>query len=103
MPGRAIPSASERQFMLLAVKSPEQQPAPGHAHLSIAASSSSLTWSEAAASITLMRSTFVSWWLPASMGPPETIAAGMPMRATAISMPGTTLSQLGMMTTPSSA
>ena len=31
LPGSAIPSASQRQFMLFAVNIPEQEPGPGHA------------------------------------------------------------------------
>ena len=101
--GRDMPRASERQFMLLAVNSPAQHPGPGQAHRSMSSSSSSVMLSDAAASITFMRSTSTWRWLPASIGPPETIAAGTPILATAISMPGMTLSQLGIMTTPSSA
>ena len=39
--------------------------------------------------------------LPASIGPPETTIAGTLMRAAAINRPGTFLSQLGIMTSPS--
>ena len=40
MPGRAMPIASARQFMLLAVNIPEQLPQVGQAAFSIASSSS---------------------------------------------------------------
>ena len=40
LPGRAMPSASARQFMLLAVNMPEQLPQVGQAAFSISSSSS---------------------------------------------------------------
>ena len=68
-PGRAKPSASLRQFMLLAVNMPEQEPHVGHADLSSSASSASLTPASLAAIIESMRSSFrtVGWatgWMP---------------------------------------
>ena len=42
-----------------------------------------------------------SWSRPESMGPPEQKMAGMFSRAAAISSPGTFLSQLGTITSPS--
>jgi hypothetical protein len=104
-PGRASPSASHRQFMLLAVNIPEHDPHVGHAF-------SSRSWSCArlifpadtfpTPSNTVARS-IASPVLafPAFIGPPETNTAGTLHRAAAIIMPGTILSQLGMQTTPS--
>ena len=42
-----------------------------------------------------------SFIVPASMGPPETKMVGMFTRAAAMSRPGTFLSQLGIITSPS--
>ena len=56
LPGRAMPSASVRQFMELAVNMPEQLPHVGQAAASMAATSASLTDSSAAATIASTRS-----------------------------------------------
>jgi len=63
------PERLGRQLMLLAVKSPEQQPGPGQAHLSISASSSSLTASEAAAPSTLISVTSSYLCVPVRSAP----------------------------------
>ena len=101
LPGRAMPSASDRQFIELAVNMPEQEPHEGQASLSTqrSPSSSSLPALKApTASKTELRSFPPR---PASMGPPDTTMAGTLTRAAAISMPGTTLSQLGISTSAS--
>ncbi len=99
-PGRAMPRASHRQFMLLAVNMPEQEPQVGQATLSISASRASVMLpaaTEPTPSNTEIRSTiWPSSVLPAYIGPPETKIVGMLQRMAAMSMPGTILSQLGM-------
>ena len=95
-----MPIASQRQFILLAVNIPEHEPHPGQAEHSISDNSSSLIFpalTAPTASNTVLRS------LPSneSMGPPETKTDGKLHLAAAISIPGTTLSQLGMKTSAS--
>ena len=89
LPGSESPSASVRQFIELAVNMPEHEPQVGHAERSIAATSSSLIRSSAAATIASTRSSACSLpWsttLPASIGPPETNTTGMLIRSAAIS------------------
>ena len=98
LPGSAMPSASERQFMLLAVNMPEQEPQPGQASSSSAANSLS-SFFPAAQAPTPSNTEFKSVEpRPESMGPPLMTMEGMLSRAAAISMPGTTLSQLGTST-----
>ncbi len=91
-----------RQFIELAVNMPEHEPQVGQAERSMIATSASLTFSSAAATIASMRSTLrvpvESLTLPASIGPPETNTAGMLSRSAAISMPGVILSQFEMQT-----
>ncbi len=103
--GKAMPRASHRQFMLLAVNIPEQEPHVGQPKVSSSSNSWALSLPSflAAAPIkTSIRSTaFPSGVLPASMGPPLTKMAGIFARITPINMPGTILSQLGMQITPS--
>ena len=81
---------------------PEQEPQVGQAERSITATSSSLTFGSAAATIASIRSTFFTTplanTLPASIGPPETNTAGTLSLSAAISMPGVILSQLEMQT-----
>jgi len=103
-PGSPSPSASVTQFIELAVYMPEQDPQPGQAQ-----SSSCCNWAEViflaftepTPSNTEMRSTVLSWILPASIGPPLIKMEGRLSRSAAISMPGTILSQLGMNTSAS--
>ena len=103
--GSARPSTSMRQFMLLAVNIPLQEPQVGQPW-----SSSSLrrvrlilpAFTAPTPSKTLTRSTTVpSGKRPAAIAPPLTKMAGMSRRIAAISIPGTILSQLGMHTMPS--
>ena len=106
MYGRPIPRTSVREFMLLAVKRPEQEPQPGQ-HLSATHSSCSSSMSpllkEPTLSMTLLKSRMSPSRFPVRIGPPDTITEGMFRRAAAIIMPGTILSQLGMRTRPSRA
>ena len=103
--GSAMPRASQRQFMLLAVNMPEQDPQVGQAAFSRASNSAadSLSFCLAAAPMkTSIRSTVLpSAVLPASIGPPLTKTVGILQRMAPMSMPGTILSQLGMQTMPS--
>src|SRR5438067_7908028 len=106
LPGSARPSASQRQFIELAVNMPEQEPQVGQACCSISLSCFSViapAETLPTPSKTVARSIFcpLDGTTPARIGPPETKTAGMLTRAAAIIMPGTILSQLGMQTTPS--
>ena len=104
-PGRAMPSASARQFMLLAVNMPAQEPQPGQARSSISRSSPSLSrpsLNVPTASNTELRSKALSPIRPASIGPPLTRTDGMLTRAAAISIPGVILSQFVTRTRASS-
>ena len=100
-----MPSASARQFMLLAVNIPEQLPHVGQATFSISSSSSALIWPLCRCTPPTkasMRSTVLpSAVLPASIGPPETKTVGTFTRIAPMNMPGTILSQLGMQIIPS--
>ena len=101
LPGRATPMASHRQFMVLAVYMPEQEPQPGQAFSVRSSSSSSVMVPLRTAptpSNTLMRSVL---FRPASMGPPLMMMEGRFRRIMAMSIPGTILSQLGMNTSAS--
>ncbi len=103
-PGRARPRASARQFMLLAVNSPEQDPIPGHITSSSSFKSSSVILPAATsptASNILSRPTALPLKHPASIGPPLITTAGMSSLIAAMSIPGTILSQFGMSTIPS--
>ena len=99
-PGKAIPRTSQIEFILFAVKRPEQEPHPGQAYRSnVYSSSSSMSPALYAPtpSNTVMRSaTRPSGRRPAAIGPPETKMVGMFSRMAAISIPGVILSQLGM-------
>src|SRR5690606_37098966 len=111
LPGSARPRAALRQFMLLAVNMPEQEPQVGQAERSRARSSPSLTASSPAAIMGSMRSSLRSKGLPsrswvpsvtpASMGPPETKIVGTFKRIAASIMPGVILSQFEMHTSAS--
>ena len=96
LPGRAIPIASVKEFIELAVNIPEQQPQPGHEHFSICSRSSSDTVLSAPLIIAVIRSAFSPFQRPASIGPPEQNTVGMLRRIDAISIPGVILSQLEM-------
>ena len=109
-PGRPRPRTSVRQFMLFAVNIPEQDPHPGHAMCSISLSCASVIFPLATAPTPSNMSVserflseygFPSSWLgrcPGIIAPPETKTVGRSRRAAAISMPGTILSQFGIIT-----
>ncbi len=103
LPGRAIPRASVRQFILLAVNIPEQEPQVGQALSSHSNSSASLIipllWAPTA-SKTVVKSIAppLPGTLPANIAPPETTMVGILIRAAAINIAGTILSQLGTIT-----
>ncbi len=97
MPGRARPRASARQFMLLAVNRPAQEPQVGAASSMKSVRSSGDTSPRCAmpaSSARLLTSMARPWKQPASMGPPLTRMAGTSSLAMAIIMPGVILSQL---------
>ncbi len=96
LPGRAIPRASVRQFIELAVNIPEHDPQVGQAARSISKSSLSLTFSSAPSTMTSTRSRALLSRIPASIGPPDTKTAGILSLMAAISIPGVILSQLLM-------
>ena len=103
--GKAIPRASQRQFMLLAVNIPEQEPQVGQPACSRASNSAAVSLPRCRATApakTSIKSTVLpSGILPASIGPPLTKIVGMFARMAPINMPGTILSQLGMQIIPS--
>ena len=104
LPGSAMPMASHRQFMLLAVYMPEHEPQPGQVPRSNSSSCSSSirpALRAPTASNILDRLVLSPATLPASIGPPETTMEGRFSRTAAITMPGTILSQLGTSTSPS--
>ena len=104
LPGSPMPMASVRQFIVFAVNKPAHEPQVGQARLSNSLSSSSVIVpapTEPTASKTLIRSISLPLYFPASIGPPLTATVGMFIRAAAISMPGVTLSQLGIRTSAS--
>jgi hypothetical protein len=117
LPGRAIPSASQRQFIELAVNMPEHEPHVGQALRSSLANCSAVIFplcSSATPLNTEIRSDFTAagrkwagsspsaaWAMPAAIGPPLTNTVGMFTRIAPISIPGTILSQLGMQSMPS--
>ena len=106
LPGSAMPSTSVKQFILLAVNKPEQEPQPGQALCSIALSSFLSIFPASkrpAASKTVLTLISTPLRRPGSIGPPLTTIAGMFKRAAAINIPGTILSQLGISTNPSKA
>src|ERR1035437_4768177 len=119
LPGSAMPSASQRQFIEFAVNIPEHEPQVGQALCSSFFNCSSVilpAWSSATPLNTEIKSDFcVAGWrygarpssltfcpvTPAAIGPPLTKTVGMLTRIAAINMPGTILSQFGMHTMPS--
>ena len=105
-PGSARPSASIRQFMVLAVNIPAQEPQVGQASSSSLRRSSVVILPAAmlpTASNTDERSTFLPSMSPAIMGPPLMIIEGMFSLAAAMAMPGIILSQFVTRTRPSRA
>ena len=86
--------------IVFAVKSPEHDPAPGHAMPSRLRMSSR---DPPTASNTEIRSSSRSPTKPGSIGPPVTAIAGRSRRPAAIRCPGTILSQDGISTIPSNA
>ena len=100
-PGSAMPTASERQFMLFAVYIPEHDPQPGHTFCSNSRRSSSSMISAflaPTASNILERLVSSPFTRPDIIGPPEQTTAGIFMRTAAMIMPGTILSQFGTIT-----
>ena len=102
LPGSAMPIASHRQFMELAVNMPEQEPQPGQALFSMASSSpvdfprfERATAFEYADEVELPRRPAGQHRSAADM------MVGRLTRTAAMSMPGMILSQLGMHTMPS--
>ena len=100
-PGSPIPSASVKQFIVFAVYIPEQDPHVGHAKSStkfnsffvILPCSYSPTYSK-----TLLNPIFLPLYTPANIAPPLINIDGILSLEDAISIPGTTLSQLGINT-----
>ena len=106
LPGRAIPTASHRQFILFAVYIPAQEPQPGQVLVSYSnsfASSIIFAFLAPTASNILDRLTSSLSTRPGIIAPPEQTTAGIFIRTAAITIPGTILSQLGTRTRPSSA
>ena len=104
LPRSPIPSASVRQFIELAVYIPEHEPQVGHTFSSNSSTSSSVIVPaayEPTASNIDERLLFFPLTCPASIGPPETNTVGRLSLAAAIRSPGTFLSQLGTITSPS--
>ena len=111
-PGKAIPKASARQFIVLAVNIPAQLPQPGHAFDSNSRNLSAVI-SPFTTLPTAIKTVFksISWvpkslllsqW-PASMGPPLTNMEGIFNLTAPINIPGIILSQLGIKTRASKA
>ena len=107
LPGKAIPRASLRQFIELAVNIPEQLPQVGQATCSRTANSPAairpLLTAPTPSKIEIRSTARPSGIRPAAIGPPETNIEGILTRMAAISMPGTILSQLGIKMAPSKA
>ena len=104
LPFNPIPSTSVKQFIEFAVYIPEQEPQVGHTLRSNSVSCSSLIFPALyapTASNILESERFLPPTLPASIGPPLTKTVGIFKRAAAIKSPGTFLSQLGIITSPS--
>ena len=105
LPGRAMPRASHRQFIELAVNMPEHEPQVGQALCSSFEQTPRQifpVWSSATPLNTEIKSDFsvagrrcagrspsaLCWATPAAMGPPLTNTVGMFTRMAAINMPG---------------
>ena len=104
LPGRAIPTASARQFIEFAVYIPEQEPQPGQTFSSNSRSlQSSIIFALRAPTASNIFESDVSTpsIRPDIIGPPEHTTAGILRRTAAIIIPGTILSQLGTSTAPS--
>src|SRR5574344_22035 len=102
--GRLIPKVSVKQAIEFAVNNPEQLPAPGHATLSSSSNSSSVILPEdnsPTASQTVIKSAFLPLNFPGTIAPPVKAIVGISNLPAAINIPGTTLSQLGIKTSPS--
>ena len=105
LPGRAMPIASDRQFMLLAVNIPEQLPQVGQAAYSISSSSASVmlavgllpTRHESVDEVDRL----AAGRSPRLHRPAGDEHGGMSTRIAPMNMPGTILSQLGMQIMPS--
>ena len=103
-PGSAIPTASQRQFMLFAVYIPEHDPHPGQTFCSNSSSfSSSIMPAFLAPTASNILESEVSTppTNPDIIGPPEQTTAGISILQAPMSIPGTILSQFGMRTRPS--
>ena len=98
-PGRERPMASVRQAMVLAVNRPAQEPAPGHA---ISSRASRVSPPFCHSSKTSIRSSSLSQAKPGIIGPPVTTMVGRSSLPAAMICPGTILSQVGIITRPSS-
>ena len=104
--GRDKPNVSVIQAIVFAVNKPEQLPAPGQAHFSSSVTSSSdILPAEQAptASNTVIKSAGLPLYSPETIGPPVTTIDGTSTLVAPIIIPGTTLSQLGINTSPSKA
>jgi hypothetical protein len=105
-PGRLIPSASARAFIVVAV--PIVLQCPGEGAEDATSSMNSASSISPAASISRAFHTIVPepvrwpWYQPLSMGPPDSTIAGMFTVAAAIRQAGVVLSQPVVSTTPSS-
>ena len=99
-----IPRTSVRQFIEFAVYIPEHEPHVGQVLFSNSITSSSLilpaTYAPTASNI-LESDVFFPLTLPESIGPPDTNTVGILSLAAAISIPGTVLSQFGIITSAS--
>ena len=100
LPGSAIPMASQRQFIELAVNIPEQLPSPGQqifsSSLSCASSILPALNSATPSNMVIMSTALPSFDLPAAIGPPDTKIVGIFSLTAAINIPGMILSQFGM-------
>ena len=95
-PGSAMPMASVRQFMELAVYIPEQEPQAGTSGFFQSQQFSVVNFSSCVGAYRLKhfrKAKAAILMFPGSMGPPLTKMLGRFRRQAAISIPGTTLSQ----------
>ena len=103
-PGSAIPSDSQRQFILFAVYIPEHEPQPGHVLFSNSQSfSSSIMPALHAPTASNILESEVSTpsTRPDIIGPQEQTTVGIFILSAPRSIPGTILSQFGTKTRPS--
>ena len=104
LPCKPIPNTSVKQFIEFAVYIPEHEPQVGQTFFSnsVKPFSSNLPAEYAPTASNILESErFLPPTFPASIGPPLTNTVGMFKRAAAIKSPGTFLSQLGIITSPS--